>query len=284
MKVFISYSHVDERAVERLKTHAAMLERDGLLTSFFDRDILAGGHLDSEIFSELESSDFFLSMVSPDFLASNYCYERETTRAIELHEEGRIRIIPVLVEDCDWKSSPLAQFKALPKDAKPISNWANENAAYLSVVTSLRDVAQRGFSGKSSAAGEPNTGSGSMVVSAKPKPQYRLRKSFDEIDRIKFREEAFATIRDFFKSSASEIGEIDRVRALSRPPAPNARRSIEGMTAPSVSMLRIDPPPPVLRTEGGKRRRFLPPPRMWGRCRARSARRKGQTTALKRSW
>jgi hypothetical protein len=216
MKVFISYSHADERAVERLKTHTAMLAREGLITSFYDRDILAGGHLDSQIFAELESADIFLAMVSPDFLASNYCYEREMERAIELHGDGKIRIVPVLVEECDWKSSPLAQFKSLPKDAKAISTWANENAAYLSVITGLREVAQKNSKPK------PTTKSAADATppstnSPKAKPAYRVKRSFDQIDRLKFREEAFATIRSFFQSSASEIGAVDGVKALFRP-------------------------------------------------------------------
>ena len=215
MKVFISYSHADERAVERLKTHAAMLEREGLITSFFDRDILAGGHLDSEIFAELESSDAFLAMVSPDFLASNYCYDREMQRAVELHDVGKLRIIPVVVEECDWKSSPLAQFKGLPKDAKPISTWANENAAYLSVIMGLRELTRKSAKPASLMKTSAPT-SYENVDAVKLKPAYRLKRTFDKIDKLKFREEAFATIREFFHSSASEIAEVDGVKTLFR--------------------------------------------------------------------
>lgn len=212
MKVFVSYSHADERAVERLKTHTAMLEREGLLTSFVDRQILAGGHIDKEISRELETCDAFIAMVSPDFLASNYCYQKEMTRAIELHEEGRTRIIPVIVEECDWKTSPLAQFKALPKDAKPIATWENENAAYLSVVSALREIAAKS---KSGAPAKP-VRTTDVASSVKSKPAYRTKKTFDAIDRIQFREKAFRIIRDFFKSSTDEIGEVEGVRSVFR--------------------------------------------------------------------
>ncbi len=216
MKVFISYSHADERAVERLKTHTAMLAREGLITSFFDRDILAGGHLDAEIFAQLESSDVFLAMVSPDFLASNYCYEKEMERAVELHGAGKIRIIPVLVEECDWKSSPLAKFKGLPKDAKPISTWSNENTAYLSIVTGLREVAQGNQRPVPPTSPATPSTSASIDIGAKPKPAYRMKRTFDKIDKLKFREEAFAIVREFFRSSVAEISAIDGVKALYR--------------------------------------------------------------------
>lgn len=211
----MSYSHVDSRAVERLKTHAVMLERDGLITSFYDRDILAGGHLDTEIFQELDASDVFLAFVSPDFLASKYCYEREMKRAIQLHEAGRIRIIPVIVEDCEWKASPLGQFKAFPTDAIPIAAWANENAAYLSIVTALREVAEA-----SKIKDKPPPQASAPVAGksqhATAKPAYRLKRSFDQIDRIKFREEAFRTIKSYFRESADEIARVEGVRCLFR--------------------------------------------------------------------
>lgn len=76
-KAFISYSHADELALERLVKHLAVLLREKTLVQWFDQKILAGGTIDAEISKQLEACDLFLALVSPDFLASNYCYERE---------------------------------------------------------------------------------------------------------------------------------------------------------------------------------------------------------------
>ena len=82
MKVFISYSHKDEAALERLHTHLAVLRRDGRIDDWFDREILAGGEIHAEITKRLESSGLFLLLVSPDFLASDYIVGQEMERAL----------------------------------------------------------------------------------------------------------------------------------------------------------------------------------------------------------
>lgn len=85
-KAFISYSHRDEKALERLHTHLATLRREQKITAWYDREILAGDDVDNVINSNLRESEIFLALVSPDFLASSYCYEREMEKALEWSE------------------------------------------------------------------------------------------------------------------------------------------------------------------------------------------------------
>src|SRR5262245_39224782 len=136
-KAFISYSHLDEHALTRLTKHLAMLRREGSLSEWFDQKILPGGDIDAEISRHLDECQLFLPRVSPDFLASHYCFEKELARALSRHDEGSMRVVPVIIQDCDWKSSPLAKLKALPKDGKPVADWTNENNAWVDVVTQL---------------------------------------------------------------------------------------------------------------------------------------------------
>jgi len=121
-KAFISYSHRDEKALARLHTHLATLRREGKITAWYDREILAGEDIDSAIGSNLAASEIFLALVSPDFLGSSYCYEQEMAKALERHAENTLRVVPVIIEPCDWKSTPLGKLKAVPKDGKPRSH------------------------------------------------------------------------------------------------------------------------------------------------------------------
>ncbi len=141
---FVSYSHRDEGTLERLKAHLSPLRRDGRIETWYDREIRAGGEIDGEISAELEACDIVFLLISPDFLNSDYCMNTEMTRAMERHEEGTARVIPIIVEDCYWKSSPFKNLKALPKDGKPISNWTNENTAFLNI--GKRQLGPTGFS------------------------------------------------------------------------------------------------------------------------------------------
>ncbi len=152
MKVFISYAHHDQAMLERLHTHLAMLRREGGIAEWYDRDILAGGEIDREIASHLNASSLFLALVSPDFLNSQYCYESEMQAAIRKHDNGEIIIVPIILEPCDWLFSPLKQFKALPQNGKPITEWTNQNEALLDVVTELRRLVQSVHSAAGTAA------------------------------------------------------------------------------------------------------------------------------------
>ena len=119
MRAFISYSHNDKAALDRLHVHLKNLTREGRIETWYDRNILAGGELDAEIERELEASDLFLLLVSPDFIASDYCVEREMRRALERHAAGTARVVPIIVEECDWKAMrELRQLKAVPTDGK----------------------------------------------------------------------------------------------------------------------------------------------------------------------
>jgi hypothetical protein len=135
---FISYSHRDAAALERMHVHLAVLRREGLIDTWFDRDILAGDNLDNEIVERLESSGLFLLLVTPDFLNSDYCVEKEMARAMARQAAGEARVIAIIVEPCDWQSTILRSIKVVPQDGRAISEWTNPNSAYLNIVQEIR--------------------------------------------------------------------------------------------------------------------------------------------------
>lgn len=95
--IFFSYSHKDEALRNELETHLAMLKREGLITSWHDRKIVAGDELSGAIDAKLNSAAIILLLISPDFLASAYCYDIEVKQAMERHREGAARVIPVIL-------------------------------------------------------------------------------------------------------------------------------------------------------------------------------------------
>lgn len=206
MKAFISYSHHDERYLDRLHVHLATLEREGRLTAWHDREISAGSNIDTSIKAAFDDSSLFIALVSPDFIASNYCYERELSEALKRHEVGTMTVIALICEPCDWKSTPLSAIKVLPKDGKPISDWGNENNAYLNVIEELRRLIQEVPSAPSR--------SGSTVDSSQrgsnpvDKGRYRPKVEFDNIDKKKFRDESFGAIEKRFDQFLDEFNQV----------------------------------------------------------------------------
>ena len=138
INLFFSYSHKDEDLRNELETHLSPLKRQGVIDTWHDRRIPAGKDFGSEISAHLETSQIILLLISPYFIASDYCYEAEMMRALELNDSGKARVIPVILHPCDWQSLAFGKLLALPKDGKPISKHPNVHDALLEVALAVR--------------------------------------------------------------------------------------------------------------------------------------------------
>ncbi|SCZ66776.1 replicative DNA helicase [Thiohalomonas denitrificans] len=103
---------------------------------------MPGEEWETAIDEYLKTADIVLLLISPDFIASEYCYSRELKGAIERHESNQARVVPILVRPVDWSDAPFAKLQALPKDAKPVTSWTNEDEAWLDVAKGIRNVVQ----------------------------------------------------------------------------------------------------------------------------------------------
>ena len=142
LRVFCSFSYSDEKYMRELRTRLGELERQGLIEVWTDREIPAGQAWDTAIRDALEASDIFLALVSPDYMNSEYAYGTELVSAVRKYRLGETLVIPIIVRPVDWMSSPLANFQALPRDAKPISTWSNEDEAWLDVIKGIRGAVE----------------------------------------------------------------------------------------------------------------------------------------------
>jgi TIR domain-containing protein len=142
LRVFVSYAHRDERLLEELNKHLSPLRRSTLIDTWDDRRIRAGNDVDCTIDERLMSADVVLLLISPDFINSDYCYRREMRTALRRHARGEAIIIPVILRSVDWKKTPIGRLRAVPKDAKPVTNWHRRDDALLDVATHIRRIAE----------------------------------------------------------------------------------------------------------------------------------------------
>ena len=140
LKLFISYSHTDEKYKDLLTTHLTSLKRQGVIKEWHDRMLVAGKEWDKSIKQELLDSDIILLLISADFLASNYCYDIEITKAMERHEQGEAIVIPIIVRPCDWIGLPFSKIQGLPKDAKALSTWKDIDEGYLDIIKGIKNA------------------------------------------------------------------------------------------------------------------------------------------------
>lgn len=206
LSLFFSYSHVDEKYRDELEIHLAMLKRERVISVWHDRRITAGEDIDDKIDANLENADIILLMVSPHFLASDYCYEKEMSLAIEKHNSGKAVVIPVIVHPCDWHNSAFGNLRATPTDGKPISKFPNIHDAYLCVVQDLRLAAERLSQGGESLSPQVEGAYEDQSLPANPRSSnLRMKKEFTDKEKDDFLESTFEYIANFFENSLNEL-------------------------------------------------------------------------------
>jgi hypothetical protein len=207
--LFLSYSHADEALRDQLEKHLSSLKREGVISSWHDRRIMAGTDVGKAIDSHIGAADVVLLLISPDFINSDYCYEREMKRALERHEKGETRVIPVILRPCDWQDLPFGKLLATPKDGKAITTWPNIDSAFLDVVISIKHALNEvGHSPKPEPRRRKETGAeeprNSIQVPARSS-NLRITKKFTDLDRDRFRHDGFEYIAKFFENSLKEL-------------------------------------------------------------------------------
>lgn len=141
LEIFYSYTHEDEELREELIKHLSQLRRDGVIKNWHDREITAGSEWKDQIDAHLESADIILLLISADFIHSDYCYDIEMKRALERHNNKEARVIPIILRPVDWQGAPFGKLQCLPKDARPVTRWEDQDEAFLDISQGIRKAA-----------------------------------------------------------------------------------------------------------------------------------------------
>lgn len=211
--LFFSYCHADEAMRDMLEKHLSMLKRQGLIETWHDRRIPAGDNIDHSVSRELEAAEVILLLVSPDFLASDYCYDIEMRRALERHEAGQARVIPVILRHCLWHEAPFGKLLATPRDGKPVKGFPDLDEGFLQITQAIKDAlkavsppAKAAFMGLAPAPAHAAAATPADVPGRGPRSSnLRLPRPFTDADKDHFQDEAFDYIAKFFDNSLAEI-------------------------------------------------------------------------------
>jgi hypothetical protein len=150
--VFVAYQHDDTKWLEELKKHLGALIHSERIEFFSDRQIGGSEEWDPAIRNKLKSAKLIVPMISPNFLSSKYIQTVELPTAIARHVRGEVKVLPVLLESCDWEALKsngfsLGRISFLPKDGKnnlkPLSQWGQrKNEAFTQIAQTIRNLTQ----------------------------------------------------------------------------------------------------------------------------------------------
>jgi hypothetical protein len=142
VRVFYSYCREDESLRDELGKHLATMRKIRLVDDWHDRNLIPGEEWESIIAERLESSQLILLLISSDFFSSDSC-DKEMKRALTKRAEGKAEVISIILRPVDWDLEPLRKLQALPKDAIPVTDWANRDSAWVDVVKGVRRAVEK---------------------------------------------------------------------------------------------------------------------------------------------
>lgn len=138
--IFISYAHADEDLKKELDKYLKVLKRSSKIQSWNDRDLVAGQEWDAEIMAALARANVILLLISIDFNASDFIWDKELASAMKRHEEGTAHVVPVILRKCDWSKMPYAKLQALPRNAKPVTEYPNRDEAFTEIAMGIEQL------------------------------------------------------------------------------------------------------------------------------------------------
>ena len=207
-KLALSYSHRDEALRVELEKHLAPLRRQGLIDTWHDRRIEVGQDFANEIDRNFEEAQVILLLVSPDFIASDYCYNIEMTRALERHNEESARVIPVILRPCHWQGLPFGRLQATPRDGKPVTEFPSLDAGFYDVVNAVTRALKAMGGHPPPAASIVRTRPVENRTRRETSPRssnLRVRREFSDRDRDTAISECFEFLARFFDASLQEL-------------------------------------------------------------------------------
>ena len=140
VRIFISYAHEDEALKKELDKYLKVLKRSSKIQVWNDRELIAGQEWDATIMAELAAADVILLLVSVDFNASDFIWDKELASAMQRHEAGSARVVPIILRRCQWSSMPYAKLQALPRNATPVMDYDNRDDAFTEVAVEIEKL------------------------------------------------------------------------------------------------------------------------------------------------
>lgn len=147
--IFCCYAHEDNAYLDKLRVRLHPLYVQGFIHVWYDGEIIPGGQWKEEIEKQLEASHLIVLLISPDFFASSVVYETQMQHISERYERGEVKIVPIIVRpDANWRDMPIGTTKlgslsVLPKGAKPVTTWTNEDEAWEDVTRGIKHIVDR---------------------------------------------------------------------------------------------------------------------------------------------
>jgi hypothetical protein len=146
IRIFVSYAHkADKRWFDEDGKHNLIpwliesLRRQNVIF-WYDKGLVPSEVFTRRIEEEIEQARIAILMVSQPFLNSEYIEQHELPRIKACEQQGRLAVLPVLLEPCAWKDDDyLSARHMLPGQPTPLIKYIGYDAEWAEVKFELLD-------------------------------------------------------------------------------------------------------------------------------------------------
>lgn len=145
MKIFISYSHKDDKLfqelVDGLKGAHFVIPKESV---WHDKLIPLTSEWDDEIRAALMAADLVLLLVSRDFMKSDYIWKKEMLPALARHDAKQCKVLPIILRPTAlWEKSPFGRLQAALGGKKVDGTRLQRDKAWEIIVEGIAELAEK---------------------------------------------------------------------------------------------------------------------------------------------
>jgi len=141
--VYFLAAKEDQDDCKAVKKHLTPVVRNSKIPIEIHSDFeIPIGEDTEEYKQKLHEADIVLAFISADYINDDEIYRR-TQKVIEKYNKNETIMLPILVRNCLWKSTPFVNLPLLPKNIQPLNNkqfWNSEDDALTSVVNDINEA------------------------------------------------------------------------------------------------------------------------------------------------
>jgi uncharacterized RDD family membrane protein YckC len=143
IRVYFLAAPEEEDECRAIRKHLSPVIRNSKIPIEIQSDFEIPAGEDKEKYKlKLLESDIVLALISSDYISDDETYER-TQKVIERYNKNETILVPILVRNCLWKSTPFVNLPLLPRNYQPLNNkqfWNSEDDALMAVVGDIYEA------------------------------------------------------------------------------------------------------------------------------------------------
>jgi TIR domain len=140
LKIFIAFAPEDKAEKDKLRKFLVPMSRVRNIELWDESKIDPGQPVEATIEGRLMGADIVLLLLSIESLDNAFFYDRIVRSSLVRNERKECMVIPIILNHCGWRDTPLGKLKPLPENGAPVVDWKPETLAFQEIANGVNSV------------------------------------------------------------------------------------------------------------------------------------------------